>query len=206
MAVTDPIDKPWVDAHAAFLHWGIPALFAIGVVVVGKWLAARRTAAKAAAAPVAPPAVGAVGAHLRRVLLAVDGSETALKAVQQALALRGDLRSPAEVELHLANVQHSLPGDVTRFVSGKTIGEYHAELSDEALAPARKTLDEAGVTYQVHRRVGDPGPTIAELARETGADLIVMGTRGLGSATGAMLGSVAQATLAASPVPVLLVR
>jgi YjbE family integral membrane protein len=206
MAVSDPIHKPWVDLHAAFLHWGAPLACAIGVVVVGKWLAARRTAAKAAAAPVAPPAVSAAGNRLRRVLLAVDSSETSSKAVQQMLALRGDLRAPAEVELHLANVQRSLPGDVTRFVPGQTIGDYHAELSDEALAPARKTLDEAGVAYQLHRRVGDPGPTIAELARETGADLIVMGTRGLGAATGAMLGSVAQATLAASPVPVLLVR
>ena len=206
MAVTDPIDKPWVDAHAAFLHWGVPALFAIGVVVVGKWLAARRTAARAAAAVHAAPAAVGVGAHLRRVLLATDGSESAAKALQQLLALRTDLRSPSEVELHLVNVQRSLPGDVTRFVPGQTIGEYHTEQSDAALAPARQALDAAGLSYQVHRRVGDPGPTIAELARELGSDLIVMGTRGLGSTTGAVLGSVAQSTLTAAPVPVLLVR
>lgn len=203
MAVTDPIDQPWVDLHAAFLHWGAPLAGAVGVVVVGKWLAARRTAAKAATVV---PAVAAAGGKLRRVLLAVDGSETSTKALRQLLTLRDDLRQPAEVEVHLANVQRSLPGDVTRFVPGQTIGDYHTEQSDLALAPARQALDAAGVTYQIHRRVGEPGPVIAELARELGSDLIVMGTRGLGSTAGAVLGSVAQSTLAATPVPVLLVR
>ena len=203
MAITDPIDQPWVDLHAAFLHWGAPLAGAVGVVVVGKWLAARRAAVKAAAVV---PAMAAAGGKLRRVLLAVDGSETSTKALRQLLTLRDDLRQPGEVEVHLANVQRSLPGDVTRFVPGQTIGDYHIEQSDAALAPARQALDAAGVPYQVHRRVGDPGPTIAELARELGSDLIVMGTRGLGSAAGAVLGSVAQSTLAVAPVPVLLVR
>ena len=55
-------------------------------------------------------------------------------------------------------------------------------------------------------RVGEPGPSIAALARETGCDMIVMGTRGLGAPTGALLGSVAQATLEAAAMPVLLIR
>lgn len=203
MAVTDPIDQPWVDLHAAFLHWGAPLAGAVGVVVVGKWLAARRAAVKAAAVV---PAAATAGGKLRRVLLAVDGSETSTKALRQLLTLREDLRQPAEVEVHLANVQRPLSGDVTRFVPGQTIGDYHLEQSDAALAPARQALDAAGVAYQIHRRVGEPGPAIAELARELGSDLIVMGTRGLGSAAGAVLGSVAQSTLAVAPVPVLLVR
>jgi YjbE family integral membrane protein len=41
MAVADPVNKPWVDLNAAFLHWGAPLAGAVSVVVVGKWLAAR---------------------------------------------------------------------------------------------------------------------------------------------------------------------
>ena len=49
MLVTDPVDRPWVDLHAAFLHWGAPLACAVGVVVVGKWLSARRRSSTAAA-------------------------------------------------------------------------------------------------------------------------------------------------------------
>ena len=165
MAVTDPVDKPWVDLEAAFLHWGAPLACAIGVVVVGKWLAARkiaayaaRTAAQAvaampgAAAALAPP-------HLQRVLLAVDGSEGAGHAVRRLLALRDDLRQGAALEVHLVNVQRPLSGDVSRFVPGQTLEDYHHELGEQAIAPARALLDGAGLAHQDHQRVGEPGPT-----------------------------------------------
>jgi YjbE family integral membrane protein len=212
MAVTDPVDKPWVDLEAAFLHWGAPLACAIGVVVVGKWLAARKTAdyaaraaAEAAAAP--PVAAAALGPpHLQRVLLAVDGSEGAGHAVRRLLALRDDLRQGPALEVHLINVQRPLSGDVSRFVPGQTLEDYHHELGERALAPARALLDGAGLAHRDHQRVGDPGPTIAELAREAGCDLIVMGTRGLGSHGAALLGSVAQSAVEHSSVPVLLVK
>ena len=135
MAVTDPVDKPWVDARAAFLHWGAPLAGAIGVVVVGKWLAARRIAASiarttAAAATMAAPALAP--GHLQRVLLAVDGSEGADHAARRLLALRADLRQGSAMDVHLLNVQRPLSGDVTRFVSGQTLEDYHHERSENS--------------------------------------------------------------------------
>lgn len=44
MAVSDPAVKGWVDANMAWLHYGAPAAGVIGVVGVGKWLAAREEA------------------------------------------------------------------------------------------------------------------------------------------------------------------
>jgi YjbE family integral membrane protein len=41
MAVTDPVIAQWVNENAEFLHWAAPALGAVLVVVVGKWLAGR---------------------------------------------------------------------------------------------------------------------------------------------------------------------
>lgn len=210
MMVTDPVDGPWVDAHAAFLHWGAPAICAILVVVAGKWLAARKSAARAAsgmAAVAAGPgaAAGGLGA-LKRVLLAADGSESAARAAKQLIAMRGDLRDAANLSVHVVNVQRQVSGDVSRFVPGKTIDEYHRERSDEALDPVRALLDAAGVAYTVHSRAGEPGPTIAQVAAAEGCDMIVMGTRGLGSHTAALIGSVAQSTVAEATVPVLLVK
>ncbi len=209
MLVTDPVDQPWVDAHAAFLHWGAPAIGAIAVVVIGKWLAARRLAAWAAAAP-APAGVAAtapaLAGHLQRVLLAADGSEGAARAAKQLIALRADLRQAQTVVVHLVNVQRPLSGDVSRFVPGKTLDDYHRERSDEALAAVRALLDAAGVAHVDHLRSGEPGPTIAALAKSEHCDLIVMGTRGHGSSTSALIGSVAQDAVAHATVPVLLVK
>jgi YjbE family integral membrane protein len=41
MASSDPAIKDWVDANAAWLHTAAPAVGAIGVVAVGRWLASR---------------------------------------------------------------------------------------------------------------------------------------------------------------------
>ena len=41
MAITDPITKVWVDTNAHWLHWAVPPAAAIGVVLIGKWLASR---------------------------------------------------------------------------------------------------------------------------------------------------------------------
>ena len=210
MAVTDPIDKPWVDLNAAFLHWGAPLACAIGVVALGKWLGARKSAgisARAAARAAALPAVVAAAAgHLKRVLLAVDGSEGAAHAVRQLLGLRSDLREGQALAVHVLNVQRPLSGDVTRFIGGQTLEDYHRERAEVALAPARATLDGAGLAHQSHQRIGEPGPTIAEVARELGCDMIVMGARGLGSHTAALIGSVAQSAIEHAGVPVLVVK
>ena len=208
MAVTDPIDKPWVDLHAAFLHWGAPLVCAIGVVVVGKWLGARKAAAAMArSAPTSVlPADAAAAGQLQRVLLAVDGSAGALHAAQRLLALRDDLREGRSLAVHVLNVQRPLSGDVTRFVGGQTLEDYHKERAEAALAPARSALSAAGLTFQEHRHIGEPGVTIAEVARALNCELIVMGARGLGSNAAALLGSVAQSTIEHAAVPVLVVK
>jgi YjbE family integral membrane protein len=204
MAITDPITKGWVDGQAAYLHYVLPAAGAIGVVLFGKWLAARATARVTPA--MVPMAVAHAPSHLKRVLLAVDGSEGAAQAVRQLIALREDLRASGELDLHLINVQRPVSSDVANFVSGANLEDYHRERSEKAFAPARALLAAAGLAHKEHRHVGAPGATIAKVAQDENCDLVVMGTRGLASHTGAALGSVAQSTLEHSNVPVLMVR
>lgn len=216
MAVTDPVARGWFDAQAvvlynalsaavpAFLHLAVSGACAIGVVLLGTWLASRVGSPEGEVAPVAAaPAPGG----LQRVLLAVDGSDGAAQAVRYLISLRKSLCEPRTLDVHLLNVQRPVSGDVAAFVAGETLDEYYRERSEQALAPARELLTAAGLIAHEHRRVGKPGPTIAEFAREQGCDLIVMGTRGLGRHTGALLGSVAQGTAEQQwGVPVLLVK
>jgi YjbE family integral membrane protein len=203
MAITDPAVKDWVNAQANYLHYVAPVLGAIGVVLIGKWLASRAEAEEEAALPAVAPHVST---GLKRVLLAVDGSEGAAHAVQQLLALRRELREPTGLEVHLINVQRPVTGDVSTFVAGATLEDYYRDNADKALAPARALLSAAGVAFQAEHRIGEPGETIAQEAQQRGCDLIVMGSRGMGSHAGAVLGSVAQAAVAASSVPVLLTK
>ena len=203
MAISDPAVQAWVDSQAAFLHYLAPALGAIGVVLVGKWIASR---AQATQAESQPPSTPHVSTGLKRVLLAVDGSEGSLRAVRQLVSLRRELHTPQAMEVRLLNVQRPVTGDVSSFVDGKTLDEYYRENAEKALAPARQQLAQAGVPHQDEHRIGDPGLTIAEEARTRDCDMIVMGTRGMGGHAGALLGSVAQGAVSHATVPVLLVK
>jgi len=203
MIITDPVLKDWAATQSPYLHYLASAVGAAVVLVLGKWLAARALAAR----PAPPPAATAPQLNrLQHVLLAVDGSENSAQAVRYLIGVREDLRQPDTLDVHLLNVQRPVSGEVSRFVPGQTLKEYHLEGSELALAPARALLDAAGVKYREHRRVGEPAQSIAEVANETGSDLVIMGTRGMGGVAAGLIGSVAQAAVAQCAVPVLLVK
>ena len=203
MVVTDPVLKDWMATHSRYLPYLASAAGALFVLLVGKWLAARARAARPAAARVAAaPRLN----RLQRVLLAVDGSDNAARAVRHVIGVREDLRDPDALELHLLNVRRPVSGEISRFVPGENLKEYHHEGSEAALAPARALLDAAGLKAQEHRRIGNPAQTISQVAEQLGCDLVVMGTRGLGGVAAGLVGSVAQATVAQCGVPVLLVK
>jgi YjbE family integral membrane protein len=205
MAISDPAVKAWIDANMAYLHYVAPALGAAGVVAVGKWLAARAEQEELEKARVETPvalARGDVGA--RRILLAVDGSEQSQRAVDKALEMSKEAGDGLEV--HLANVQPSMPGDVSGFVNKEALHEFHHEQAEGAMHAAREKLQQAGVKYQEHEMVGTTGTALAELARSQGCDLILMGTRGLGASMSALMGSTAQDTIEHAGVPVMVVK
>jgi YjbE family integral membrane protein len=211
MIVTDPalIDPkvlpgmPKIES-SDMIRYAAGVAGALLVLAVGKWLTSRRAVKPAVEAGQATPSQAQAG-RLRRLLLAVDGSEGAMHATQQVIQMRQDLANPEALELHLLHVQRPVSGDVSSFIASKTLDEYYQEQGDAALASARAALDAAGMRYQSHSKVGDPAEVIARTAAELGSDLIVLGTRGQGMAS-SMLGSVAQETLIESSVPVLLVK
>ena len=82
---------------------------------------------------------------------------------------------------------------------------------DEVKGEVRKQaeqLSSEGIETTVEMRtivLGGQGGPISEIAREAGADLIVVGTRGHSAAAGVLLGSVTQRLLRRAPCPVLVV-
>ena len=103
-------------------------------------------------------------------------------------------------------VRRAIAHPQEEFVSREALQGYHRERSDQALSAVRAELDRAGIGYTQHQFIGDPGRVIAACAVEQHADEIVMGTRGLGTHTGGVVGSVTQSTLEHATVPVVVVK
>jgi nucleotide-binding universal stress UspA family protein len=140
-----------------------------------------------------------------KLLVPVDGSENALRAVDFVIKKAGWYREP--VEIHLLNVQPPIvSGNVTMFISQDQLNDYYQEEGLKALESARAKFDGAQVPYKHHILVGDPAETITRFAREQGCDQILMGTRGLGAIGSLLLGSVATKVIHLADVPVLLVK
>lgn len=139
-----------------------------------------------------------------RILVAVDGSESSDRAVSHLLKKLAWYSE--KVEVHLLNVQAALPIDVSRFISADQLEGFHREQGASALASARAILDGAKVAYVTHIGIGDPAHVIAHYANEKGIDQIVMGTRGLGSVAGLVMGSVTMKVVSLTDIPVLLIK
>ena len=140
-----------------------------------------------------------------KVLVAIDGSESALRALGYVVDHQ-DFFS-ANPELVLINVHLPLPPMRTKSLLGnETFAQIYKEESEEALAPARALL--AGLSCRVVERqvVGQPATSIVAAATQEGCNLIVMGTQGRGALGNLLMGTVAMRVIAASPVPVLSVK
>ena len=139
------------------------------------------------------------------ILIPVDGSDSAVRAVRYAISLRDKFRDP--VQYDLVNVQRGITsGNVRLFVSQEQIKRFQQEEGENALRSARAVLDDSGAAYAAHVAVGDESESIARYAREHSCDLVVMGTRGMGSIANMLLGSVSARVIHLSPVPVVLVK
>jgi nucleotide-binding universal stress UspA family protein len=141
-----------------------------------------------------------------KVLLAVDGSETSTRATRKLIETLGWYKDVPQLEV--INVQLPVPhvGGMHAVISDKDIDRYFADEWKADLGPSTQLLDQAGVQYVVHRRLGQLGETIADQARTSGTDLIYMGTHGRRAASAVVFGSVAMDVLRMSIVPVVLVR
>lgn len=143
---------------------------------------------------------------MRRLLAAIDGSETGERVIAHLIQLD---REVGPFELHLCHVAGEPPilGEAEVYISPIEVQALHEAALDRVLKPAQTRLAEAGVRHQVHRLTGDdPAEVIAAKADEIGADTIVMGTRGHNALLGLLLGSVATGVVHHAHTPVLLVK
>lgn len=145
---------------------------------------------------------------MMRILVATDGSAHAKRAAELAARLARELRA---AEIVLVNTGHipaiALGGAGADMMVDYSVLEEGFEKAGHAIldqTAAVFTGVDAPLTKQYRR--GEPSSEILAAAHEAKADMIVMGSRGLGHIGGLILGSVSERVLHGANVPVLIVR
>lgn len=139
-----------------------------------------------------------------KVLFAADGSTFTKKAL--AFLVTHENFSGTGHELVVLNVQPPVTGLVTKMVGSAEVAAYHAEEAAKVLDPIKKFLDHHELKYSCSTAIGNISDEILLAAKNEKAHMLVMGTRGHGLITRALMGSVAQRVLADCDIPVLLVQ
>ncbi len=142
---------------------------------------------------------------MKRILIATDGSRSALQAVEFGLELAQEQHAEPFF-VHVAPAADVLP--VAGFAMAGPVSVPHelAEADRSSLDEALRIAEERGLEGRTRLLAGDPAKHIVAYADEIDADLIVIGSRGLGAIGGALLGSVSRKVLHEAKRPVLIVR
>ena len=141
-----------------------------------------------------------------RILLATDGSEDANLAAHAAI----DLSARIGAEVHVVHAWQDVRPAALPAMAVDEYARAYEHWEQEAgqfLEEQAERLRNAGGTVAgVHLKKGRPADEIVGLAEELGADLIVVGSRGLGAIKRLMVGSVSEGVVSLAPCPVLVMR
>jgi len=141
------------------------------------------------------------------IVVGTDGSQTAQEAVRQAADLARRLDARLEIvsayepvsSARLREEAQQIPADLQWVVNPR-------EDVDATLRAAAEIAKEAGVESETYARQGDPADAILDVAEERGADLIVVGNKGMAGAKRFLLGSVPNKVSHHAPCSVLIIR
>ena len=137
----------------------------------------------------------------KNIVLAVDGSEYSLRALEYARSLAENYKAVLWL-VHVFSHTSDLLGyqDFEKlYARRKSAGQ---AILDEALEKL------SGASFEVHAELaeGSDAEAILTLAEKHEADLIVMGTRGFGAVKGLLVGSVSRKVIHLAKCPVMVVH
>jgi len=139
-------------------------------------------------------------AELKNILVALDGSNSSSKALDQAINLarqsQGVITGVYVIPLFSVNVAKPK----------SKLGKALAESGKKILANAKLRCAKNGVLFYEKILCGNEGFKLVSFAKNKKADLIVMGSRGQSNVKEFILGSVSHYVVHKSPIPVLIVK
>ncbi|SDT00720.1 Nucleotide-binding universal stress protein, UspA family [Paenibacillaceae bacterium GAS479] len=140
-----------------------------------------------------------------KILVGYDGSEQSVRALRSAIELASTFKAMLEV-VHVYNATQVFIGET--IAASPPIGTESLRLEAETVAAEARTII-ASVTdtpIEVMIAEGDPGNQIVDLAKERGADLVVVGSHGRGGFKEMFTGSVSRHVTQHVHIPVLVVK
>ncbi|HUN25951.1 MAG TPA: universal stress protein [Steroidobacteraceae bacterium] len=143
----------------------------------------------------------------QRILVPTDGSDTAQRGVDEAIALAKTLGARIRL-VHVVNERSLVSPEVTGAAFDRYAEQLH-EFGASVLKATERHVRDAGVGVDaklIETVTAPAAEYILHEARDWPADLIVCGTHGRRGIRRIVLGSDAEYIVRQSPVPVLLVR
>lgn len=142
--------------------------------------------------------------RIEKILVPVDFSEHSAQALEMAI----DLAKTFGAGIHLLHCYQIQPYGISPYgiVLPETFDRDVREAAERRMDEWRAKAMLEGIEVGVSLSSRFPSLEISETAAEIGADLIVMGTRGLSGIKHVLLGSVAERTLRLAPCPVLTLK
>ena len=139
------------------------------------------------------------------MLVGIDGSEASLQAVAYAARLAATMPKCEVIAASAYGLQAAAVTFGGPFVSLEFWDEWRDSIRKNLEGDWTRPLRDAGLSVRVHVEEGIATDVLLRLAREEHADLIVVGSRGLGHVRGMMLGSVSHQLALHAPCPVVVV-
>jgi len=138
---------------------------------------------------------------LNRIIVAVDGSEHSKKAIQYTINLANKFQSEVWVVHAFSQISELFGYDDFQKIVSKLKGAGQVVMDD-----ALKEFE--GVSFKIHEELlqGPAAQAILTVAQTRKADMIVMGTRGMGAVKGFLFGSVSSKIVQHAPCTVMVVR
>ena len=144
---------------------------------------------------------------IQKIVVGTDGSDTAAQAVIQAGELAEKLGASLVIvsafdpvsTARLEKERADAPADVEWTINER-------EDVDAMLSQISAPLEERNIDVKISARQGNPADAILDVAEEEGADLIVVGNKGMAGARRFLLGSVPNKITHHAPCSVLVVR
>jgi nucleotide-binding universal stress UspA family protein len=138
-----------------------------------------------------------------RILLATDGSEDAALALRAAV----DLSTRTGSELHVVHAWQAFPEYSHPSIAMATDASQHERQAQKVLFEQLDKIEAAGADADgAHLKRQRPIEAIVGLGEELGADLVIVGSRGLGPVKRLVMGSVSEGVVDLASCPVLVLR
>lgn len=144
---------------------------------------------------------------MKKILVAIDGSEISEKVLQQAKTIGEQFNSEILV---MTIVKRLVPAYHYRL--GADFGHTHLvnkeseEIAERMIGHAEETFKDYAGKFDTLLAHGDPAEGILEIAEKENPDLLIMGNRGLGGFRRIMLGSVSTKVLHHAACTVMIVK